>query len=109
MEENEMLKEEMAKMREDHEIELKLARGGVRNMKAAMAIFEKDGLQRTEEGGFADLDGAVSDFKNKNPWLFDKPSASVSTGAVHGRGGRITADMSDEEYYLALREKRNGR
>ena len=107
MEETEMLKEEIAKMKEDHEIELCLTRGGVRNLKAAMAIFEKDSLPKNEDGNFADLEGAVSGFKNENPWLFNKPAPTVSTGIVHGRGGGKTSDeMSDEEYYRALRDRK---
>ena len=72
-----------------------------------MAIFEKDSLQKNEDGNFADLEGAVSGFKNENPWLFNKPAPTVSTGIVHGRGGSKTSDeMSDEEYYRALRDRK---
>ena len=107
MEEIEMLKEEIAKLKEDREIELLLTKNGVKSLKAAMAIFDRESLKKDENGDFENLSGAVNNFKNDNSWLFEKASSSVSTGISHGRGsGRSLSDLTDDEYYRALKEKR---
>ena len=110
MDETEILREELAKLKDDHQIELLLAKNGVKSLKAAMAIFDKDSLSRSESGEYENLDNAISVIKNENSWLFEKPVSTLSTGISHGRGsGKISSEMTDEEYYTALREKRNQR
>lgn len=107
MEEIEDLKKEILQIKEDHEIELLLTKNGVKSLKAAMAIFDKNEIPRAENGRFENLDTAVASFKNENSWLFEKPVSTVSTGISHGRGsGKISSEMTDEEYYKALREKK---
>ena len=108
MDEIEILKDEISKMKEDHEIELLMTKNGVKSLKAAMAVFDRDSVPRNENGEYEDLAGAVASFKEENGWLFEKPLTTVSTGISHGRGsGKISSNMTDEEYYTALREKRN--
>ena len=107
MDELEILKEEISKMKEDHEIELLMTKSGVKSLKAAMAIFDRDSLSKNEEGEYEDLAGAVESFKEENGWLFEKPVSVMSTGISHGRGsGKISSVMTDEEYYTALMEKK---
>ena len=110
MDETEILREELAKLKDDHQIELLLAKNGVKSLKAAMAIFDKDSLSRSESGEYENLDNAISVFKNENSWLFENPVSTLSTAISHGRGsGKICSEMTDEKYYTALREKRNQR
>lgn len=108
MDEIEILKEEISKMKEDHAIELLMTKSGVKSLKAAMAIFDRNSVSKNEDGEYEDLAGAVASFKEENGWLFEKPLTTVSTGISHGRGsGKISSDMTDEEYYTALMEKKS--
>lgn len=98
----EILREELQRREEEHKIELALAKNRVRNIKAAMAIFQPEKMTRGEDGE-ADIDGYIAEFKNENGWLFENDSYTVSTARPHGRAEIKSYDkMSDEEFYRTV-------
>lgn len=99
--EAEQLREELKRREAEHKIELTLAKNRVRNLRAAMAIFQPEKMEQNEDGE-PDVEGSVATFKKENGWLFEEDRI-VSTARPHGNAESRSYDrMTDEEYYRTV-------
>lgn len=84
-----------------HSVELELVKAGVRSVKAAVSLLDREHMKIDGNGVCVNANMIVSGLKGEYPWLFANGEATVASTGIRPTESSVRDDsrLSDAEYY----------
>jgi len=97
----ESLRRELRDQATAHSVELELVRAGVKSVKAAVSLLDRELMKLDDRGVCLNADALVVGLKSEYPWLFGGAETRVASTGMRPTASFVRDDskLSDAEYY----------
>ena len=97
----ESLRQALREQTTAHSVELELVRAGVRSVKAAVSLLDRENMKVDDNGVCLNAEVLVGGLKGEYPWLFGNAETRVASTGIRPTSASVRDDskLSDAEYY----------